>query len=147
MFSAPYCAATLGLQCASNHSAYPPSAPGLLAAAAAGAFCGVSLRPQVVFGPGDPLFTEDMLLSARPPPAMGSGAAYYTPIYVRNLAAYVARLAHELTTDAPLAARLSGVVLFPCTRSCAAFLLGRTLRRLLTVRLADAALARGPSPG
>ena len=83
----------------------------VLAAAAAGAFCGVSLRPQVVFGPGDPLFTEDMLLSARPPPAMGSGAAYYTPIYVRNLAAYIARLAHELTADAPLAARLSGKAL------------------------------------
>ena len=52
----------------------------------------VCLRPHVVFGPGDPLATEDMLFSPVPPPAIGSSSRVLTPIYVKNLADLAAHL-------------------------------------------------------
>ena len=54
---------------------------------------------QVVFGPGDPLFTEDLLYGALPPPLVGDGRVTYTPIYVKNLAGLLACAARRLLTE------------------------------------------------
>ena len=35
------------------------------------------MRPQVVFGPGDPLFTEDLLYGVLLPPLVGDGRVTY----------------------------------------------------------------------
>jgi nucleoside-diphosphate-sugar epimerase len=53
---------------------------------AAGGLSTVCVRPQIVFGPGDPLFTNELLLGAAPPPLLGDGRTMHTPIYVKNLA-------------------------------------------------------------
>ncbi len=45
-----------------------------------------ALRPNVVYGPGDPLSTELMLFGAIPPPLLGDGTNLITPCYVKNLA-------------------------------------------------------------
>ena len=48
--------------------------------------CTVSVRPQTVFGPGDKLWTESVLLGDSAPPRIGSDSKVMTPIYVKNLA-------------------------------------------------------------
>ena len=57
----------------------------------------VCLRPHVVFGPGDPLATEDMLFSPTPLPGIGSGSKTITPIYVKNLSDLISHLASNDT--------------------------------------------------
>ena len=59
----------------------------------------VSIRPQMVFGPGDPLVSDDMLLSDVLPPTVGNEQRTHTPIYVKNLAALLVRAAAELPAD------------------------------------------------
>ena len=62
----------------------------------------VCVRPQVVLGPRDPLFTDDLLFSATPPPVIGTGATTYTPVYVKNLAALFAVLPKRLEEEQKL---------------------------------------------
>ncbi|KOO25130.1 hypothetical protein Ctob_003819 [Chrysochromulina tobinii] len=53
----------------------------------------------MVFGPGDPLVSDDMLLSDVLPPTVGDEQRTHTPIYVKNLAALLVRAAAELPVD------------------------------------------------
>lgn len=59
----------------------------------------VCVRPQMIFGPGDPIFTSEMLFASAPPPMLGNGQCVYTPSYVKNLAAFLAVLPTRLAEE------------------------------------------------
>ena len=92
-------AATSGTGRASAYGRSKYDAEGLVRAANSPALRTVSIRPQMVFGPGDPLVSEDMLLSDVLPPTVGDEQRTHTPIYVKNLAALLVRAAAELPVD------------------------------------------------
>ena len=71
----------------------------VLASHKPGQFTTACVRPQLVFGPGDPLMTEEMLFSPVPPPTVGPGLNMYTPVYVKNLAGFLAFLAHRMLAE------------------------------------------------
>lgn len=92
-------AATSGTGRASAYGRSKYDAEGLVRAANSPALRTVSIRPQMVFGPGDPLVSDDMLLSDVLPPTVGDEQRTHTPIYVKNLAALLVRAAAELPVD------------------------------------------------
>ncbi len=98
-------AATHGTGRASAYGRAKHDAEELVRAANSPTLRTVSIRPQMVFGEGDRLVTDDLLVGDTLPPALGDDERTLTPIYVKNLAALLVRAAAELPAADALPAR------------------------------------------